>query len=56
MKNRLPDEREGAEGYYGAVNANRHSDNATTFEDDQLIASATTRGVPMISGRQLLPA
>ena len=44
----------GTAGYYGAFNANMHTDNATTFKDDQLIASATARGVPMISGKQLL--
>ncbi|GAA2109871.1 hypothetical protein GCM10009841_31480 [Microlunatus panaciterrae] len=41
-------------GYYGVFNANVHTDSATTFENDQLMASAMARGVPMISGRQLL--
>ena len=27
-------------GYYGAFTANMHTDNATTFESDQLLASA----------------
>ena len=31
-----------------------HTDSATTFESDQLLASATARGVPMVSGRQML--
>jgi Domain of unknown function (DUF4082)/Bacterial Ig-like domain len=41
-------------GYYGAFTANLHTDNATTFEDDQVIASATTRGVPVVSAEQML--
>jgi hypothetical protein len=41
-------------GYYGAFVANEHTDNATTFDSDQLIDSALSYGVPMISARQLL--
>ena len=41
-------------GYYGAFTANLHTDNASTFEDTQVLASAQERGVPVISARQLL--
>ncbi|MGN9906616.1 DUF4082 domain-containing protein [Phytohabitans sp. LJ34] len=41
-------------GYYGAFTANMHTDQATTFQSDQLLASAQERGVPVISARQLL--
>ncbi|WP_426244008.1 DUF4082 domain-containing protein [Nocardioides sp. LHG3406-4] len=41
-------------GYYGAFTANLHTDNATTFEDTQVLASAQERGVPVITAKQLL--
>ena len=41
-------------GYYGAFTANLHTDRSSTFEDDQVIASARARGVPVISAKQLL--
>ena len=44
----------GAQGYYGAFTANLHTDNQTTFEDTQVLASAQARGVPVISAKQLL--
>ncbi|HSV66774.1 MAG TPA: DUF4082 domain-containing protein [Mycobacteriales bacterium] len=52
--NTLLDNALGPLGYYGAFTANMHTDNATEFEDDQLIASATARGVPIISAQQML--
>jgi methionine-rich copper-binding protein CopC len=52
--NTLLDNALGPLGYYGAFTANMHTDSATTFEDDQLLASASAHGVPMISSRQLL--
>jgi hypothetical protein len=52
--NALLDNALGPLGYYGAFTANMHTDQATTFEDDQLLASATSRGVPIISAAQLL--
>jgi hypothetical protein len=52
--NSLLDGALGADGYYGAFTANVHTDNATTFEDTQLLASAQSRGVPVITARQLL--
>jgi methionine-rich copper-binding protein CopC len=44
----------GVQGYYGAFTANMHTDHATIFENDQLIASAQAHGVPIVTSRQLL--
>jgi hypothetical protein len=52
--NSLLDGALGADGYYGAFTANVHTDQASTFEDTQLLASAQSRGVPVITARQLL--
>lgn len=52
--NTLLDRALGPEGYYGAFTANLHTDNPSTFEDTQVVASARERGVPLISARQLL--
>ncbi|HET9828769.1 MAG TPA: DUF4082 domain-containing protein, partial [Nocardioidaceae bacterium] len=41
-------------GYYGAFTANMHTDTATSSQDDALLSEATSRGVPMVSGRQML--
>jgi hypothetical protein len=41
-------------GYYGVFTANMHTDSASTFQSDQLLASALAHGVPVVSGRQLL--
>ena len=52
--NSLLDGALGADGYYGAFTANVHTDQPSTFEDTQLLASAQSRGVPVITARQLL--
>ena len=52
--NTLLDGALGPQGYYGAFTANMHTDQATTFEDTQLLASAQARNVPLITARQLL--
>jgi hypothetical protein len=52
--NTLLDNALGPLGYYGAFTANVHTDSATTFQDTQLLASAQSRNVPVISARQLL--
>jgi methionine-rich copper-binding protein CopC len=52
--NTLLDRALGTDGYYGAFTANLHTDNATTFEDTQVLASAQARGVPVVSAKQLL--
>jgi methionine-rich copper-binding protein CopC len=44
----------GSQGYYGAFTANLHTDQATLFENDQVIASAQARNVPIVTSRQLL--
>ncbi len=44
----------GAEGYYGAYVVNAHTDLATIFESDSVVASAQARGVSVISAKQLL--
>ena len=45
--------RSAALGYYGAFIANMHTDSATTPQSDALIASAQSRGVPIVSGKQM---
>ena len=52
--NTLLDNATGPLGYYGAFNANMHTDSATTFENDSLISSAQARGVPLVSGKQMV--
>ena len=52
--NTLLDNALGPLGYYGAFTANMHTDLETTFDSDQLLASAKARGVPLITGKQLL--
>ena len=44
----------GSLGYYGAFTVNLHTDNGTTPEDDALLSSATSRGVPMVTSKQML--
>jgi hypothetical protein len=44
----------GAQGRYGAFTANMHTDAATIYDSDQILASAQRRGVPLITARQLL--
>ncbi|MCM4084863.1 DUF4082 domain-containing protein [Paractinoplanes hotanensis] len=44
----------GAEGYYGAFTANMHTDLTTTYDSDQVLESARSRGVPVVSAAQLL--
>jgi hypothetical protein len=44
----------GAEGYYGAFVANMHTDIEPELDADAIFTSATSRGVPIISSRQLL--
>ena len=52
--NTLLDRALGPLGYYGAFTANMHTDSATTFESDQVLASAQARGVPVVTARQML--
>ena len=54
----LLDKAVGPEGYYGAFTANMHSDNGPPWNGSiaapQIVASAQARGVPVVSGRQML--
>jgi hypothetical protein len=50
----LLDKALGAEGYYGVITANMHTDKDDNPGADQIIAEATSRGVPVISAKQLL--
>jgi hypothetical protein len=44
----------GATGYYGAFNANMHTDTAAHAGSDAIVASAKARGVPVVSAQQML--
>ena len=44
----------GPEGFYGAFVANMHTDSDAEPEADAILSSALSRGVPIISARQLL--
>jgi WD40 repeat protein len=44
----------GVEGYYGAFTINAHTDLAQIPESDAVLASASPRGVPIVSSRQML--
>jgi hypothetical protein len=44
----------GAAGYYGVMTANMHTDSSTSSGSDAIVASAQTRGVPIVSSRQML--
>ena len=52
--NTLLDNALGPLGYYGAFTANMHTDAATIPQNDALMASAKARGVPIVSGKQML--
>jgi cysteine-rich repeat protein len=50
----LLDRATGPLGYYGAFTANMHTDSAQSAGADSIVASAQTRGVPIVSARQML--
>ena len=52
--NALLDGAVGANGYYGAFVANIHTDSAASPESDAIVAAAQSRGVPIVSAKQLL--
>ncbi|NMO52479.1 DUF4082 domain-containing protein [Actinoplanes sp. TBRC 11911] len=52
--NSLLDGALGPNGFYGAFTANMHTDQDTTFDSDQVLESALSRGVPLVTGRQML--
>jgi hypothetical protein len=41
-------------GYYGVFTANMHTDQATEQPSDATVASAMSRGIPVVSARQML--
>jgi chitodextrinase len=49
----LFDKATGPEGYYGVYTANMHTDNVASPESDATIASAQTRGIPIVSAKQM---
>ncbi len=44
----------GSDGYYGVMTANMHTDSPGSSGSDEIVGSALTRGVPVVSARQLL--
>ena len=50
----LLDKAIGTEGYYGVFTANMHTDTAQSAEADAIVNSALTRGIPVVSARQML--
>ena len=52
--NSLLDKALGPEGYYGVFTANMHTDNASHPGSDAIVASAQSRGVPIVSASQML--
>ncbi len=44
----------GAEGYYGVYNVNAHTDSATNPVSDAVIAAAVSRGMPVVTSKQVL--
>ncbi|MGV9267162.1 Ig-like domain-containing protein [Kitasatospora sp. NPDC003701] len=44
----------GSKGYYAALTANIHTDFAASAASDAIITAAKARGVPVVSGRQML--
>lgn len=52
--NTLLDRAIGQEGYYGIFNVNAHTDLPDSDVSDAVVASAKTRGIPIIAANQLL--
>ena len=50
----LLDKAFGPEGYYAALTANMHTDFVDSAGSDAILAEAKARGVPIVSGRQML--
>ncbi len=44
----------GATGYYGAFTANMHTDQVASAGSDAILGSALSRGVPIVSAKQML--
>ena len=52
--NTLLDRALGSTGYYGAFNANMHTDQSSSPGADAIVASAKARGVPVVTAKQML--
>ena len=52
--NSLLDKAIGPEGYYGVFTANMHNDTAESSGAEAIVNSALTRGIPVVSARQML--
>ena len=52
--NALLDAALGPKGYYAALVANMHTDSVAHYQWAEIVAAAQLRGVPVVSGRQLL--
>ena len=52
--NTLLDRAIGPEGYYGAFVANMHTDYVASSGSDAIVSSASTRGIPVVTARQML--
>ena len=52
--NTLLDRALGSTGYYGAFNANMHTDQSSSPGADAIVASAKARGVPVVTAAQML--
>ena len=50
----LLDNAQGTKGYYGVMTANMHTDSASHTGSDAIVNSALTRGVPIVTARQML--
>jgi hypothetical protein len=50
----LLDKAFGPEGYYAALTANMHTDNVDSTGSEAIVAEAQAKGVPVVSGRQML--
>ncbi len=50
----LLDKALGPEGYYAVLTANMHTDSATSAGSDAIVNAAITRGVPVVTARQML--
>ena len=52
--NTMLDNAIGPEGYYAVITANMHTAYATSPGSDTIVAAAQARGIPVVSGRQML--
>ncbi len=52
--NTMLDKAIGAEGYFAVITANMHTDSNPSPGSDAILAAAQARGIPIVSGRQML--